>query len=212
MFNGAGQQYMAYCEFHGFYGYQFVSQSATTFTQRALDLIAHKTNTVLVRHIRSIGDQYDTYMTQISCKSHVPLSLQYTQNLNYARPLNYANWAPYLYLGFLPIAEARQHSTQGYQANGKDFTFHNCDANPNSYLAFFFNANNGQPNVYHTRCCYTKLMRDWIDVAVPASNHLPRNYFFDIEMHMGGCGGYAINGFSTLNDIAGAALGMRFGE
>jgi hypothetical protein len=53
-------------------------------------------------------------------------------------------------------------------------------------------------------------MRDWIDVGKKASKYLPYNYFYQFEMHMGGCGGYAINGYNTFNDIVGAALGFRF--
>lgn len=210
MYNGAGGKYKTYCEFYGTYGYQFISKSATTFLQNALNLISPSTTQVLVRHMRSNGNQYDTIMTQISTKSNIPISIQYNQNVNYATPQNYATLAPYLYLGFLPINEAKQFSTQGYRANSKDFTFGNCDANPNSYLAFFFNVNKGQPTDYHNRCCYTKLMRDWIDVAGAASNNLPCDYFYNFEMHMGGCGGYAINGYSSLQDITGAAVGMRF--
>lgn len=210
MYNGEGVTYRAYCEFHGTFGYQFVSKSATTFNQGTLNLIAPSTTQVLVRHKSSSGTQRDTIMAQISSKHYLPLSIQYNQNINYATPQNYQTWAPYLYLGFLPLNEARQFSVQGYKANGLDFTFGNCDTNPNSYLAFFFNVKNGQPTTYHTRCCYFKLMRDWIDIAGPASNNLPSEFFFNFEMHMGGCGGYAINGYSTLQDISGAALGMRF--
>lgn len=212
MFNGMGKQYKAYCEFHGNYGYQFVSRSATSFNQQALNLINPMNSEVLVRHLRSIGTQYDTIMTQITSKSNIPLSIQYNKNVNFATPQNFVNWKPFLYLGFLPIYEANQTSTQGYNAEAQDYTFVNCDSNPNSYLAFFFNENNGQPTSYHIACCYSTLMRNWINVAKPASNYLPWDYFFNFEMHMGGCGGYAINGFNTLIDIDGAALGLRFGK
>jgi hypothetical protein len=151
-------------------------------------------------------------MDQISSRSSIPLSVQYNKNTGYATPINHATMGPYLYLGFLPTYIARSHSIQGYRANGQDFTFRNCDANPNSYLALFVNPKHNDPNGYYKRCCYTKLMRDWINVGKRTSEFLPCNYFFQFEMHMGGCGGYAVNGFNTLTDVIGAALGFQFGK
>ena len=56
-------------------------------------------------------------------------------------------------------------------------------------------------------------MKSWLDagVQVDPARHLPKSYFMQFEMHFGGGGGYAINGYNTLANIQGAALGMRFG-
>ncbi|XP_045172360.2 uncharacterized protein LOC123534256 [Mercenaria mercenaria] len=208
MYNGKGQAYKAFCEFHGTYGYMFISKNAGV--EIKLDLINPDTHEVLVRHVRSNGKQYVTKMRQLSSKTSVPLSIQYNKYVNYASPVNFNTMGPFLYLGFLPRSIANQKSIQGYNANGKDFTFTNCNKNPNSYLAFFFNPSNGNPTNYHLRCCYTKLMQDWINEGKTASSDLSQSYFFQFEMHMGGCGGYAINGYNKLSNIGGAALGMRF--
>ncbi|XP_045214077.2 uncharacterized protein LOC123564503 [Mercenaria mercenaria] len=208
MYNGRGQQYQVYCEFHCHYGYTFLSKSTSENVD--LKLLNPSRSEVLVRHMRSNGHQYDTWMKQITRHASLPLSIQYNKNCDYATPINHATMGPYLYLGFLPIHVARSRSIQGYMANYRDYTFRNCDSNPNSYLAFFINPNHRNPNGYYKRCCYSKLMRDWINVGRTASEDLPSDYFFQFEMHMGGCGGYAINGHNTLRDIIGAALGMRF--
>lgn len=208
LWNGNGETYMAYCEFHGHYGYMFIPKGAQVSLN--VSKIDPSTTEVLVRHRRITGKQYDTLMKQLSRHSSIPLSIQYNQNFGYKLPQNHANLAPYLYLGFLPINVVNRRSVQGYSANNQDYTFINCDANPNSYMTFFFNTGNGDPTNKHRSCCYTDLMRNWLNVATAATNYLPDDYFFQFEMHMGGCGGYAINGYSTLNDIIGAALGMRF--
>eukprot|EP00105_Crassostrea_gigas_P042526 XP_019926674.1 PREDICTED: uncharacterized protein LOC105337497 [Crassostrea gigas] len=119
---------------------------------------------------------------------------------------------PYLFLGFLDKITAKSKTRQGYKVNNVDQTFINCDANPNSYLTFYFNPQNKPPVGYYKRCCYTPLMKSWLDagVQVDPARHLPKSYFMQFEMHFGGCGGYAINGYSTLANIQGAALGMRF--
>ncbi|XP_053374892.1 uncharacterized protein LOC123534176 [Mercenaria mercenaria] len=208
MKNSFGQIYWAFCEFHDGYGYMFISR----LTHAALNMndIEYCKLQVLVRHRRSNSEQFDTRMGQIPAHSDVSLSIQYNKSDGYKLPQNYATMAPYIYLGFLPSSIASQRNKQGYSANGRAFTFTNCDSNPNSYLAFFFNKYDAEPTSYHTRCCYSNLMRNWIDESVPAYTILPPQYFFPFEMHMGGCGGYAINGYSTLKDISGAALGIRF--
>lgn len=208
LYNGLGQTYQAYCEFYGTYGYQFIS--GTKNVDIVMDKLKPSSAEAVVRHQRSNGKQYDTILKQHSAHASVPLSVQYNKNVNYADPQNKNTWTPYLYLGFLPISVAGGKSQQGYSANGVDQTFSNCDANPNSYLAFFFDDNNGNPTDYHVSCCYTPLMRAWIDAGKPAKNNLRNDYFLKFEMHMGGCGGYVINGYNSFNDISGAALGMRF--
>ena len=64
----------------------------------------------------------------------------------FATPQNLNNaFGPHmLYLGFLPKTVAATNNYQGWRANGTDIFFFNCDANPNSYFAFFPQKNVGQ--------------------------------------------------------------------
>lgn len=210
MYNGNGQTYQVFCEFFDQYGYMFISKQ--TSVEIKPDLIGYNTNEVLVRHFRSNGTQYDTIMKQISTNSSVPLSIQYSKYVNYTKPENHRTMAPYLFLGLLPKSIARAKNIQGYRANDQDFLFTNCDRVPHSYVAFFFNPNYKSPTDYHLSCCHSSLMMSWLNEGIPASTYLSHCYAFQFEMHMGGCGGYAVNGFTEMETICGAALGMRFGK
>ena len=56
----------------------------------------------------------------------------------FTNPHNIRQYSPnYLFVGFLDKATARARTVQGWRADGKDITFQNCDANPNSYFAFY---------------------------------------------------------------------------
>ena len=69
------------------------------------------------------------------------LSLQFNSHVGYAPPVN-DKMSPYLYVGFIPSNIAnRVGAVQGYRVNGADYSFVNCDANPNSYFVFLKNAN-----------------------------------------------------------------------
>ncbi|XP_048743671.2 uncharacterized protein LOC125657080 isoform X2 [Ostrea edulis] len=208
IFNRENSPYKVFCEFHQTYGYTFVSN--THVSLNVDDLFEIKSH-VLVRYVRS-GKQYDSKLGQISSHADKPLTIQYNSNIGFKSPLNAARMKPYLYLGFLDIVTAKSRSTQGYNVNAADQTFRNCDANPNSYLAFYFNKQNRAPVGYYKKCCYTSLMKKWIDVGIPVNraNYLPEAYFLQFEMHMGGCGGYVVSGYNSLANVGGASLGMRF--
>ncbi|XP_033751827.1 protocadherin Fat 4-like [Pecten maximus] len=125
-------------------------------------------------------------------------------------PYNHQQMAPYLYLGFLPVTVAQNRNQQGYRSNGVNYLFTNCDSNPNSYMAFYFNHNH-HVALNYAGCCDSTLMHDWVThgTAVPSSRYLPQEFYFFFELHMGGCGGYAIPP-TIIHDVQGAALGLRF--
>ncbi|KAK3602780.1 hypothetical protein CHS0354_026328 [Potamilus streckersoni] len=113
------------------------------------------------------------------------------------------NTTPYFYLGFLPQSTARSKTIQGYRANDKDFSFPNCDANLNSYIAFY----TGEQNINHT-ISQSDFMMGWINQAklIPAERYLPDDYFMKFEMHMGGCGG--LMSYSNNTAAVGCVIGM----
>lgn len=202
------QSFKVFCEFHKTYGLTFVSNTDVIIDVNEFFEIKSE---VVVRHLRG-NKQYDSILKQITPYADRPLSVQYNSATGYKTPMNAKRMEPYLYLGFLDRITAKSKTRQGYKVNNVDQTFINCDANPNSYLTFYFNPKNQHPVGYYKRCCYTPLMKSWLDVGVQVdpARHLPKSYFMQFEMHFGGCGGYAINGYSTLANIQGAALGMRF--
>lgn len=202
------QPYNVFCEFHQTYGLTFVSNTNATIDANELFEIKSQ---VVVRHLRN-NKQYDSILEQITPYADKPLTVKYNSFAGFRAPLNAKKMGPYLYLGFLDKDTAKAKNTQGYRVNDADQTFVNCDRNPNSYITFYFNPKSNLPDGYYKRCCYTPLMKTWLDVGVPVdpARQLPKSYFLQFEMHFGGCGGYAINGYNTLANIKGAALGMRF--
>jgi len=152
-------------------------------------------------------------MEQLSTySSHYNLSFFYNKHDGFAQSQNYQQLSPYIYLGFQPVSMIHRGTTQGYRCNGVDYTFANCDGNPNSYFVFYFNKQRKIPIGYYTHCCDTTLMHEWVTHAntVPTSKYLPAGFYFFFEMHMGGCGGYVIP--NLLKGVQGAALGLRFGK
>ena len=117
----------------------------------------------------------------------------------------------YILLEFLPATVTANypfHKIQGYRAGNIDFTFVNCDGNPSSYLAFYFNVNNysmlaeGNSNPFSN---------GWLTTAtnLSPSDCMPERFYFAYEMHMGGCGA-----LSTTRDMGGikGAVGLPFGK
>jgi hypothetical protein len=161
-----------------------------------------------IRILKSNGEQREITVENLSSyKSRSTLSFNYNSHPNYQgpRPLN-KGLHPYLFLGFLPAKLARNKNIQGYRAAGKDFTFRNCDANPNSYLTFYFNPRNRTPII---RGWSSRLITQWIRYSTRLKNphYMDRSFYMDWEMHMGGCGGLAT---STAVSYTKAALGIPF--
>ena len=178
-----------FCEFSSpYHGYTYLKDiSENPFILRS---ISATTEEIKVVHLRTSGNE----------------------NRGFNTPLNAPFLGKYIYVGFLPRSVASSRSVQGYRAGSKDWEFHNCDANPNSYIAFFYNNSPLRTHSYHKRCCYNGYMRKWIDVSKEYTPQIPFDYFRFFEMHMGGCGGYVVPKYSTFSDIVGAVPGFRFGR
>lgn len=204
-----GRRFDVFCDFYDGHGYTFVSRDGLGVLKDLSQLFTDRSH-VLVRIRQTDGIQKDVEIAPHSAFKHrYPISFQISQAVGFSVPLN-AAMKPYIYLGFLPESYARSRTTQGYQAAGEDLTFTNCDANPNSYLAFFANPSNLPANDYYKRCCMSHVVDAWIKKATntPSSRLLPEKYMYYFEMHMGGCGGYvSTDSFPT---VSGAAVGFRF--
>ncbi|KAL3869528.1 hypothetical protein ACJMK2_042197 [Sinanodonta woodiana] len=198
-----------FCDFYDGYGYTYVSSESLGVLQTLSGLYTNKTN-VVVRHRHTNGTQRGVEIAPLSEFTNTyPLSVQLSHADGFKTPLN-AAMQPYIYIGFLPESYAKSTTKQGYQVGGVDYTFTNCDSNPNSYLALFTNPSNGPLNDYYTRCCMSDLVSAWITKATvtPLPHYLPKKYFYDFEMHMGGCGGYVSTG--SFPTVTGAAVGFKF--
>ncbi|KAK3085536.1 hypothetical protein FSP39_004850, partial [Pinctada imbricata] len=208
IYNRKNQGFSVYCEFHNNYGYTFISKKANVEIN-INDLYTTREH-VKIRIEKNDRTQAETIVENLArYKTQYPLGLFYNRNNGYATPINHAVLGPYLYLGFLPISAANHVQPQGYRAGGRDFPFNNCDHNPNSYIAFYFNPNSHKENQYSDN---EPLMHQWINVArnIPTSSYMSDDYYFMYEMHMGGCGGYAFA--HHYDNLLGASLGLRFGK
>jgi len=212
IYNKNQQVYDVWCEFHQNYGYAFVSN--LSHVDINIDDLYTNRSHVILRHITSSGVQKEIKVEQLSQYHTQPLSFFYNKHDGYAAPQNHAQLGPYIYLGFLPVSRANNRNIQGYRAGGHDYTFRNCDSNPNSYIALFFNSKNSDPVGYYHQCCPTPLIRAWTthSVALPKDKYMESHYYFIFEMHMGGCGGYEISLHQDLTQVAGGAIGFRFGK
>jgi len=212
IYNKNQQVYDVWCEFHQNYGYAFVSNLSRVDIN--IDDLYTDTSHVILRHITSSGDQKEIEVKQLSRYRSQPLAFFYNRHDGYAAPQNHVQLGPYLYLGFLPISIANNRNVQGYQAGGIDLVFQNCDSNPNSYLALFFNSKNSDPIGYYQACCPSPLITYWTKKSAPLqrNRYMESHYYFTFEMHMGGCGGYEISLHQDLGDITGASIGFRFGK
>ena len=163
-----------------------------------------------IRILKSNGEQREVTVENLSSyKSRSTLSFNYNSHPNYQGPRPKNNGLhPYLFLGFLPVKLVKNKNIQGYRAAGKDFTFKNCDANPNSYLTFYFNPRNKKPG---NAGWSNRFMTEWIrySTLLEYPQYMDRSFYMDWEMHMGGCGGLAT---SRVVSYTKAALGIPFGK
>lgn len=191
------------------YGYTFISRS---FSGPYLNILPLYTTSKFAKlRILDIqtSTQRDVSVENISKYSYHDLKFAFNGDSRYQRPIkkNY-NLHPYLFLGFLDTSIARNRNLQGYRAAGTDFTFTNCDSNPNSYIAFFFDPHFGTMGYTHE--IGSHFMQRWISLSniIMYPKQMNEHFYMDWEMHMGGCGGFQTS--KTINKKA--ALGMPFGK
>lgn len=198
-----------YCEFHDKFGYTYVSRSRHADVEIKINDLLTSNKHVKVRHVLPNGTQIESVLENIKLYKNISLGIFYNQHTGYAKPRYYEKLTPYLYVGFLPKSKASFNNTQGYRAANKDFEFPNCDANPNSYFVFYFNPK--EIKKYNNEIVPNDFMRNWITVGttIPKGDIMPPEFYFDYEIHMGGCGGFVFRHQRDKED--GAALGLRFG-
>ena len=204
--NDEGEAFKVYCDFYPSHIYTYIAP--TCLTSIDVSRLYNNQQEVLIRHKLNDGTQLEAKIEQINDYKARFLFIQYNNNSGYRSIVN-AQAGPYLYLGLLPIDNITHlNDTQGYSVNGIDYTFTNCDGNPNSYFVLLFNKNGsnftrpGGANVF---------MRRWKDQAavVAPENELPDDFFSQFEMHFGGCGGFLTS--DALSDLFGVTIGLRYG-
>lgn len=200
------QPFIVYCLIRDGSGYTFISPE--TYMDVSIKDLSNDNSHVLIRHRRTNGLQYESRIEQISRYKTRPLSVQYNTHEGYSGVVN-GLMTPYIYVGLNPkqlVGRSHRGDTQGYKSNGKDFTFRNCDGNPNGYFAFLFNHNNISPSGYRES---PAISRKWLESSTRVSGDiLPDKFMSFFELHFGGCGAYA--GTNHIPEVTGAAVGIPF--
>ncbi|XP_063423793.1 uncharacterized protein LOC134707716 isoform X2 [Mytilus trossulus] len=195
-----------YCSFEGDYGYTFISRKSSGV---AFDIAKlYSTNKFAkIRLLKSNGEQREVKVENLLAYQHQSsLSFQSNTHQLYQGPTFLTSQLhPYLFLGFLPINLAQNRNIQGYTAAGKDFTFRNCDSNPNSYITFLFDPKHGTIGNGHPPNAF---MNGWISssAVMEYPKYMDESFYMDWEMHMGGCGGLMNSKVQSIK----AALGLPF--
>ncbi|XP_052234811.1 uncharacterized protein LOC127847153 [Dreissena polymorpha] len=137
--NRGKMNFHIYCDYGNGDGYVYVSPSVPSDVDLNMASLSDDSSLVKVIHRRHDGKQSEATIKQITAFNTLPVSVQFNKNDGYTGILN-AAMGPYVFTGFIPLFHNVKGGVQGWKVNGKEFTFTNCDGNPNSYFAVLFNA------------------------------------------------------------------------
>jgi hypothetical protein len=152
---------------------------------------------VLIRLSGSYGQAY-TLIKQLPGYATYPLSVTVAATAGASTSAGYN-----LKLTMIPVAVAAALTVQGFNSNGKDLTFVNCDGNPNSYFEFF------TPTGGYDFGGSYPLTTGWLG-SKTSGGSLAASYFSKAAMHDGGCGAHSTTSYwTTIDGTNAAALGMR---
>ncbi|XP_046356998.2 uncharacterized protein LOC124135625 isoform X2 [Haliotis rufescens] len=205
-----GSTIRVWCRFRSSDIITYFSKSAVaTLTTEKLNL--HFNTKSKVSFVAKWTDmtQSESTISQLDRFSFLPLGIMANEYTLYTSPHN-LNLGPYLFLGFHPQVLLSNGFVHGYNANGVDKSFRNCDGNPNAYFTFYTNPNQRSPSRTGWVNPRHPMTDHWNSGAQMLStpDHLNDDYFYDTELHFGGCGTYAI---STSNpSLDGIALGVVY--
>ena len=146
--------------------------------------------------------------------SSTNLKVGLNNHTGYQGPINKASsllGEKFLFFGFLPISIAKGKTTQGLRVNGREVKFHNCDANPNSYITLFPNFEEKSPSTYGRGIFANGLVcrqLELLKLPNPSARAMHVDYFMFTELHWGGCGCYGSTGHQS-NRILATTIGFR---
>ncbi|XP_046357067.1 uncharacterized protein LOC124135670 [Haliotis rufescens] len=187
----------------------FSKSAAATLTTEDLSLHLNTKSKVSFVAKWSNTTQSESTISQLDRFLFLPLGIMVNEYTLYTSPHN-PNLGPYLYLGFHPKVLLSKGFVHGYNANGVDQSFSNCDGNPNAYFTFYTNPNQRSPSRTGWVNPHHPLTDQWNSGAkmLSTTDHLNDDYFYDTELHFGGCGTYAIS--PSNPSLGGIGLGVVY--
>ena len=177
----AGKPITVYCAFDNIFGYTFISKTANDNILN-LEYLYVINSFAIIRHLTTFGEQRQVKVEQLNFySSQWNLLFAYNSNPGYQGPIKNIALAPYIFLGFLPYHVAnRSNTVQGYNVNGINDTFNNCNGHPNSYIVFYFNPDGIS---YADNGIYNVLTTHWINNAalLPTDEYMDDDFYFEFE-------------------------------
>ena len=157
------------------------------------------------------GTQRYAVLGQLPQYTSIPLKLGLNQNVGYNTPVNVGSLGlPYLYFGFLPVANSAVPSVQGLAMNGLDGTFNNQLGIPNSYISLFPNFLEIDPSTSNSsltlplcNLIFTSHKRN------PSGRVMPGEYFMFAEINFGGDGCYTSTNRMDSIGVLSTTIGFR---
>jgi len=175
-------------------GYTFINSRDLQLLTNAdiQEMFTNKTS-FLLRIRKCNNAQPYIVLRQLAQYKNIPLKLGLNDYSGYQAPVNVnILGSPYLYFGFIPVAQAASRTIQGVWANGREYTFLNGDSNANSHFSLFANYKETQPTTYSFSTEWI-LLNQVLDSAQinPSKREMPVEYFYFGETHFGGGGWYS---------------------
>ena len=156
------------------------------------------------------GTQRYAVLGQLPQYTSIPLKLGL--NVGYISPVNVGSLGlPYLYFGFLPVANSAVPSVQGLTINGLNGTFNNQLGIPNSYISLFPNFLEIDPRTSYSsvtlplcNLIFTSHKRN------PSGRVMPGEYFMSAEINFGGDGCYTSTNRMDNIGVLSTTIGFRW--
>jgi len=194
-------------------GYTFLQpQALSLMTDAEVQAMFTQKDSFLIRFRKLDGSQPYAVLSQKTQYASIPLKLGLSQYTSYAKPFNLPTLKPpYLYYGFLPIANASNYLAQGIKVNGVDLTFANCDANPQSQITIFPNFQELAPTSYLNPSSWAfcnQMVLSALDN--PSGRVINPDYYMFGEFSFGGCACYTqTDRLKNSLNLLGIAIGFR---
>jgi len=116
---------------------------------------------------------------------------------------------PFLFFGFLSVANGSKVGIQGLEVNGVRAIYNNTDGNPNSQITLFPNFFEYAPSAYNVS---GKLLCDKIFLNTlpnPSGRVMPPEYFMFAETWWGGGGCYRQTNQFSEKGLLGVNIGFQ---
>ncbi len=158
----------------------------------SLDAMRDEPDTAMAYLRHTGGTQYFTEMQQLAAFSAYDIDVSDVDSTK-------------LRITFVPrTVAAVAGATQGFNSNGTNLTFTNCDGNPNSYIEFWATGQSYTFNSDYSMSVW------WRDTKLASSTTVPADYFTFTAVHFGGCGTHSTSpAWAAYDGMRDAAVAIR---